>query len=187
MTKKVTSIIVSGIFNLVDYNMELPKLKICRTCTICGIADALHLHGYSYRKSDRNTNPYKKSLNPLKIIRCLCKICKRTCLAIPECISPKRWYIWQKQQYVINSRLNGKTWACISAATDISIKTCRRWYHWLNNKFNAHAHILKNVAGNLHQILADCIDFKSFWQKCFAHISLDRAMLLCHQAGVDNP
>ncbi len=68
----------------------------------------------------------------------------------------------------------------------VSISTCKRWCKWFLDKYNEYAAVLGNVAGNLGDILRDTAgEFKQFWQQCFAHISLDRAMLLCHQAGVD--
>jgi hypothetical protein len=189
--------ILSGFLTLDDYfdcitgvSPETAEAKnVDRRCLACSRLNALHIHGSYDRNPDRPLKIGKKLLNPLKIMRYICKYveCKKTCSFLPECIAHKRWYIWKVQQSIIQDRLYGMTWDSISRTRDVPIKTCRRWYYWLKNKFHDHAHVLKNVAGNLSQVLTDCIDFKSFWQKCFAHIGLDRAMLLCHQAGVGIP
>jgi len=184
-------IILSGIISLPNYLVHLKKPRLCthlqRKCTCCGAANALHKHGSYSRQPDRPMFYGQKSLNPVRILRYICKLCRKTCSVLPECIAPLRWYQWAIQQLVLQQRLDGATWEVINQISGISIKTCRRWFTWLQNSFGKHAHVLKNVAGNLGHLLHDCVNFKSFWQKCFSHISLDRAMLLCHQAGIGIP
>lgn len=191
-------IILPGFLTLDDYYIyielilfeEAKARDIDRRCPTCRILDALHIHGSYDRYPDRPVVVGKTPLNPLKILRYICKYveCKKTCSFLPECIPPRRWYIWKVQQNVIQRYLNGDTWDKINAATMVPVKTCKRWCKWLVAKHNNYALILKNVAGNLKEALLDCAnDTKQFWRICFTHTSLDRAMLLCHQAGVGTP
>jgi len=53
-------------------------------------------HGTFPRQPDREKSS-AESLNPVNIQRYYCKGCKKTFSAIPECISPKRWYTWTVQ------------------------------------------------------------------------------------------
>ena len=190
-------VILPGFLTFDDYSNYVALIlsgrvevkDVDRKCPTCGILDALHIHGSYNRNPDRPIVLGKKLLNPIIVLRYICKYadCRKTCSQLPECISPRRWYLWKEQQRVVQNYLDGNNWHEISTTTCIPVGTCKRWCSWLKDKFNIHAQILKNVAGNLHQVLADCFDFKSFWQKCFTHISLDRAMLLCHQSGLVIP
>jgi hypothetical protein len=169
---------------------EAKAREMDRKCPTCRILNALHIHGSYDRYPDRPVVAGKKSLNPIKILRFICKYaeCKKTCSFLPECIPPRRWYIWKLQQSVIQRYFHGCSWKDISVKTDIPISTCKRWCKWLVAKHNDYAFILKNVAGNLKDALLDCAnDFKQLWRVCFTHISLDRAMLLCHKSGVATP
>jgi len=181
-------IISPGIISLVEHLKQLDYLKLLgvEKCCSCGMADTLHRHGYYYRKPDREANPVE-SLNPIKIQRFICTCCHKTYSVLPECISPRRWYLWEVQQFVVQQRLLGKTWDLISNGCGASIKTCRRWFNRLRDRFAWHADVLRNVAGSLCDVLSTSVDFKSFWQKCFNEISLARAMLLCHQAKIAIP
>ena len=157
MRKKVARIILAGISSIVAYNTELPKLSKRCTCP-CGIVNSLHSHGYYCRKSNRHAKD-GQSLIPVKILRFICNICHKTCSPLPECIPPRRWYIWEVQQRVIQQYLEGQSWKEISSKDGVSISTCKRWCKWFLDKYNTYVAALKNVAGNLHQVLADCIYF----------------------------
>jgi len=186
MLNKVTSIILAGISSLAEYKTKLPELDICRTCMNCGRAAALHRHGRYDRKSDRQSEP-DISLNQVEILRFICKFCRKTCSVLPECIPPRRWYLWEVQQAVIQDWLAGHRWYVISQKLKVARSTCRRWIQHLQDNFLPHADTLKNVAGSLGEHLVHCFEVKSFWQRCFTQVGLSRAMLLCHQAGVDIP
>lgn len=184
--RKPSTIIIAGISKLANYIIELPKLQVCRDCPKCGISDSLHAHGSYYRKCNRHAES-GKSLNPIKVLRFLCKFCHITCSPLPECIPPRRWYLWEVQQLVIQERLLGKSWRSISRKFKIARSTCRRWFQDLHDKFPMHADTLRNVPGKLAQHLVHCFDVKSFWQSCLTHIDFARAMFLCHNAGIKIP
>ena len=186
MLTKVTSTILAGIPSLAEYKARLPQLDICRTCPDCGLAAALHRHGRYDRKSYRQSES-DKSFNPVNILRFICKFCRKTCHALPECIPPRRWYLWKVQQAVILAWLAGSSWNFISQKFKIARSTCRRWVQHLQSKFPLHSDVLKNTASGISQKLVYCFEVKPFWQTCLTHIDLSRAMLLCHRAGVYIP
>ena len=74
-------------------------------CSHCGHL-ILWFHGYYPRKSDRE-HALHESLNPILIPRFFCAHCKKTCSVLPECISPRRWYLWILQQHVLLQLLAG--------------------------------------------------------------------------------
>ena len=186
MLTKVTSTILAGIPSLAEYKARLPQLDICRTCPDCGLAAALHRHGRYDRKSYRQSES-DKSFNPVNILRFICKFCRKTCHALPECMPPRRWYLWKVQQAVILAWLAGSSWNFISQKFKIARSTCRRWVQHLQSKFPLRSDVLKNTASGISQKLVYCFEVKPFWQTCLTHIDLSRAMLLCHRAGVYIP
>ena len=143
-------------------------------------------HGCYYRKPDRHALP-GQSLNPIKVLRFICSICRKTCSALPECIPPKRWYLWETQQLVIQAYLSGNSWNSISQKFKIARSTCRRWVQNLQDKFSIHADILRNVPGQLSEHLVHCFDVESLWLSCLSKINLSRAMLLFHHSGIHIP
>ena len=186
MFKKITLIILTGISNLTDYNVDNVKATVCRTCQNCSMVKALQLHGHYFRKANRSAEP-GNSLNLVKVLRLICKFCRKTCRALPECIPPLRWYLWQVQQAVIQDCILGESLYSISQKFKVARSTVRRWFQHLQNKFPIHADVLRNMPGNIREHLVHYFDVKSFWQSCFSKISLARAMLLCHRANINIP
>jgi hypothetical protein len=151
-------------------------------CSYCGHL-ILWFHGYYQRKSDRE-HALQESLNPILIPRFFCPHCKKTCSVLPECIPPKRWYLWLLQQQLLLQLLLGGSInaAHHSRAPPItpSRSTIARWWQRLQEQLQqqrdalcAHLHILAKKTGLIH-----------FWQTCFEHFSLSKAMLICHQSGI---
>jgi hypothetical protein len=87
-------------------------------CPHCGL-DILWNHGVYLRKSDR-LNPPSQSLNLIPIPRFYCDGCKRTCSVLPECIPPRRWYLWATQQMVLSLVLLGISYRKIALDTPVS-------------------------------------------------------------------
>ena len=179
-------IIAAGILTLKQSLTQLENLPACDDRCSCGRINTLHRHGYYYRKSDRHAEP-GQSLNPIKILRFICKLCRKTCSLLPECIPPRRWYLWKVQQSVIQEHLSGNSWHKISCKIKVARSTCRRWIQHLQNKFLLHADVLRNAPGKSSEGLVHCFEVKSFWQNYLAQFDLSRAMLLCHNAGIDVP
>ena len=94
--------IVAGIVSLIQY-VELIKnesgILRPKRCIFCGKL-GLWLHGCYPRKADR-TNSGDLLLNPILIQRFFCPDCQRTCSVLPECIPPRRWYLWDIQQVAL--------------------------------------------------------------------------------------
>ena len=150
-------------------------------CAHCGIA-GLWRHGYYYRKPDRHADK-ATSLNPIQIFRFFCPSCRKTTSVLPECIAPRRWYMWEIQQIVLLTMLSGKSVNAASKLAAVSRQTCRRWWHSLNQRYLLHGSTLCNY----YYELGYSKDFNVFWSACLQKISLSKAMLICHQSGVVVP
>ena len=93
--------IFADILSLVQYidtlKREPEKLRLDH-CLCCGKSNPW-LHGGYFRESDR-INPSSTSLNSVFIQRYYCPSCQKTCSVLPECIPPRRWYLWDMQQVI---------------------------------------------------------------------------------------
>ena len=147
-------------------------------CVHCG-CDKLWKHGWYYRKADRD-NHATESLNPIPIQRFLCLSCKKTCSALPECIPPRRWYLWKIQQIIFALFLIGKTIYAIAKDSIPSRYTIRRWIINFKKQFELHKSVLCQHFVNLGRTK----DFTDFWCRCFKDISLAQSMRICNVAGV---
>ncbi len=150
-------------------------------CPNCGVKK-LRCHGYYFRKSDRE-NSAKKTLNPIPIPRFFCANCRRTCSVLPECIPPRRWYLWHIQQVCILFCLAGKSFRAIDKCSLPSRHTISRWFRKLKSDFALHAINLKSYFSWLGAFSA----FERFWKNCLAKISLAKVMLLLNNSGVYIP
>ena len=159
-------------------------LAACRpkNCCHCGHA-TIWGWGFYYRKSygrdDSITSPELISLQ-----RFYCPKCHRTTSVLPEFMSPRRWYLWQKQQQVLLLSLAGLSLTTIAKKTGPARSTIARWLGRLQEQFRYHKDVI--VAHEPELGLAN--NHISFWQQCLAKIPLlSRAMLMCHYAGVTIP
>jgi hypothetical protein len=178
------SIIVSEITDLNQYlsvlNEAVESLRP-KCCIHCGMANPRH-HGHYDRKADRE-NPKSTSLNPIPILRFYCPHCKHTCSVLPECIPPRRWYLWSVQHMVLLLLALGNSLRAVASRASPSRSTCRRWWNRLQDRFLKHRDALCAKISELGQ----AIGFNDFWSRCFAKMPLSRAMLVCHLAGVVIP
>jgi transposase-like protein len=176
--------IIAGILSLAQHirtiNDKLlqPRLKYC---LCCGKANP-RLHGSYHRKADRSGNQ-DESLNPVYIQRYYCTDCRRTCSVLPECMPPRRWYLWETQQATLVLVLSGKSLRAIARESLPSRHTIGRWVSRLKVQFHLHKDALCQHIADLGRTtgLAD------FWQACFSEITLSKAMCLCYAAGVPIP
>jgi DNA-directed RNA polymerase subunit N (RpoN/RPB10) len=176
--------IVAGILSLVQYLQsfgEVPSQLRLERCLCCGRANP-RLHGHYPRKTDRSWKP-GESLNPILIQRYFCPGCLRTCSVLPECIPPRRWYLWEVQQIALLLLLAGKS--AYAAAKEIvpSRYTISRWTTELTEQFHLHKDVL---CGHFID-LGRNISLSGFWQACLNKMPLSQAMRLCHVAGVPVP
>lgn len=150
-------------------------------CAHCG-STKLWKHGFYYRKADRYNNP-NQSLNPIPIQRFLCLSCKKTCSVLPECIPPKRWYLWEIQQIIFTLFLAGKTICAIAKESIPSRYTISRWINHFQQQFE----LYKSILCQQFFELGRSKDFTDFWLNCFKNISLAQAMRIFNVAGVNIP
>ena len=173
--------IVSEIVTLIQYLSVLKNnLETLRPdrCASCG---KLHpwIHGGYSRKADRFCDG-NKFLNPVTVLRFYCSGCGKTCSVLPECISPRRWYLWEVQQTVLVLLLSGKSICATARETALSRSTISRWLDRFKKQFHFHRDSLCKLFPDLGR-LARFIDF---WLACFKQVPLAQAMRLCHADGV---
>ena len=177
--------ILSGIHSLVQHLEHLeatPGDYRPECCLHCGKA-GVWCHGAYTRKADRD-NPTHSSLNPIRIPRFFCRHCQRTCSTLPECVPPRRWYLWTIQQAVLWLLCTGHSLAQVSAQVSPCESTLWRWWRRWQGRFAVHAWHLRNRFGDLGRASGDV---RSFWRACLAQQSLSSAMVLLHGAGVVIP
>jgi transposase-like protein len=175
--------IIAEILSLAQYIIALnsPDFPRLERCSCCGRAHP-HLHGKYPRKADRSSKP-DESLNPIFIQRYYCPDCRRTSSALPECIPPRRWYLWEMQQTALAALLAGRSLYAIAKEIPPSRRTIGRWKNCFKKQWRLHKDTL------CHHIidLGLTVGFNAFWQTCLSNISLAKAMRLCHVAGVPIP
>jgi len=170
--------IIPEISSLVQYLLIRDDLTYTASCANCG-SKHVHKHGCYLRKADRES----RQLNPIPIQRFKCCDCGKTCSVLPECISPKRWYLWKIQQAVLLSVLLGKSYRAIAKELAPSRRTIGRWVGRLKEQFSVYADCLKSF----HSALGYFDNFKEFWQECFDLWPLSKIMLILNNAGVVVP
>jgi transposase-like protein len=175
--------ILAEIMSLAQYNDQCHATQLDRltNCLECGRANPW-CHGCYSRKSDRMHLP-DESLNPIFIQRYYCPGCGKTCSVLPECIPPRRWYLWETQQAAILLFLLGESARSIEKQVKPSRHTIKRWVSWLIVQFKLH----KDTLCNHFPSLGCFTEPSSFWQPVFDKLSLSTAMRLCHAAGVSIP
>lgn len=158
-----------------------PKSLRPQCCPSCGLT-GLWCHAHYLRKPDRGSG----KLNPVFIFRFLCRFCRKTCSVLPECIPPRRWYLWKIQQLILYQLLLGSSIRAASHSQQKrpSYSTCRRWLAWLKTQFLTHRDSLLARFPSLGRAAQTVYQF---WPLCFKEITLDRAMFFCHTAGVTIP
>ena len=92
--------ILTEVISLLQYVEQFNDNKLSRLthCLACGRLNPW-FHGYP-RQSDRISHS-NTSMNPIWIHRYYCPDCYKTCSVLPECIPPRRWYLWEAQQIAI--------------------------------------------------------------------------------------
>lgn len=176
--------ILAGITGLLQHLITMESnLNLYRPerCPYCG-KDGMWFHGSYDRKPDRHSDS-ANSLNPIPIPRFFCQHCGKTTSVLPECIAPRRWYMWDVQQAVLLQILLQKSFRQISKSILLGRSTCRRWWNRLKDKYLLHGSALRNY----YPELGYQENFNNFWGACLQKISLSKAMLLCNKLGVSIP
>jgi len=128
-------------------------------------------HGCYHRKADRGAGA-GESLNPVPVLRFLCRACERTCSRLPACIAPRRWYDWFVQQAVLLLLLSGGSVCHCARCTSRDRRTVRRWRDWLRERSEQFAFFLRSRLPELGRLP----EFESFWRNVIDGLSLQKAI-----------
>lgn len=152
-----------------------PEIYRPLSCPHCGIK-IVWPHGYYTRKADRR--PLGEcSLNPVRILRYCCSVCRRTCSRLPLCIAPRRWHNWSVQQGALE-RLLDEAPPHASAGADLpDRRTVGRWWHWLADCGQTFEFHLRSRLPKLGRIAG----FGNFWRQVLKSMGLATAMALLDQ------
>lgn len=160
----------------------VPPVRVRPDCCIyCGRMSPWW-HGCHPRKPDREHNT-GGSLNPILIQRCYCPGCKKTFSVLPECVPPRRWYLWEVQQAVLLLFILGQSAYAIAKKSTPSYKTIKRWIARFQEQFLLHKDTLCARFAELGQTSG----VSEFWQACLKKMTLGSAMRICHVAEVIVP
>ena len=177
--------ILAGILSLIQYKTEveidLREEFRPQQCACCGRENPWR-HGPYMRNPDR-INRSCDSLNPIFIQRYYCPDCGKTMSVLPECIPPRRWYLWETQQAVMLLFFSSNSARAVEKQVKPSRHTIKRWIAWLITQFNLH----KDVLCNHCPLFGLFTEHVGFWKHVFNQLPLSTAMRLCHVAGVSIP
>ena len=148
---------------------ELYRPEACPHCRCAGVWH----HGRYHRKADRMASA-GESLNPVPVLRFLCRACARTCSRLPACIAPRRWYDWAVQQAVLVLLLGGMSLHGCARCSGLERRTVRRWRDWLGERGEQFAFFLRSRLPELGR----AADFESFWRNVIDELSLQQACAL---------
>lgn len=171
------AIILPEIYSLEQHIQQLqssPESYRPRQCSGCGNA-GVWCHGHYLRHPDRH-NKVRESLNPVPIPRFICSRCQLSCSVLPECIPPRRWYMWSIQQMLLVQVLSGSLGVNQSLP---HVRTTWRWWARLRDRFKRHQFKLASLilALGRHDSATD------FWHDCLSRWHLSTAMLFIQQSG----
>ena len=138
-------------------------------CPHCGCAGVWR-HGCYRRKADRSTDG---ALNPVPVLRFLCRVCVRTCSRLPACIAARRWFDWAVQQAVLLLLLGGASLRHCERCSGRDRRTVRRWRDWLQERSERFAFFLRSRFPELGR----WADFESFWRHVIEDVALQQAMV----------
>ena len=174
--------ILAGFTSLIQYKdiveSSSDELSRLERCLCCGKLNPWR-HGTYSRESDR-INPSSESLNSILIHRYYCPSCGKTCSVLPECIPPRRWYLWETQQAAILLFLLKGSARAVEKQVTPSRYTIKRWVAWLITQFK----LQKDVLCSHFPSFGLFTEPAGFWKHVFSKLSLSEAMRLCHVAGV---
>ena len=178
------ALIVPGIATLEQHAQQLSQDEEAyrpERCPHCG-QGGVWRHGRYGRKADRRGGVDHR-LHPVWIPRFFCRHCQRSCSSLPECIAPRRWYLWSVQQVVLWSVLCAESVHQASRRGGVSRRTVRRWRAWLVDHEREHRSGLCARFAELgrHRELS------SFWCRCFQTLGLARSMVCLARDGFSIP
>ena len=139
-------------------------------------------HGHYLRKPDRGLES-GGCFNPVMILRYLCAACGKTCSRLPQCIAPRRWYLWLVQQWILKALLRGKSLNEVSQHFFPCKRTVMRWKCWLYERsecFRFHLATLYPEWGVQTEV-------KGYWLQAWESAELSLLMATLNRHGVSVP
>lgn len=176
--------IISGITSLDQYvKMAREAIELFRPkdCVHCKALTPWH-HGHYERKADRE-NVSHETLNPIPIYRFYCAHCHRTSSILPECIPPRRWYLWAVQQIGLLMMLTGQTAYTSAKQIKPRGRTLTRWLLELKKRHLEFQAYLKSWLSRLGYYP----EFDAFWQHLLTLTTLSQVMCYLNANGVIVP
>jgi hypothetical protein len=171
------AIILPKVHSLEQHIQQLqsdPESYRPQQCPGCGHT-SVWCHGYYHRHPGRH-GKVCESLNPIPIPRFICARCQLSCSVLPECISPRRWYLWSIQQVMLMRLLPG----ALSVEQSLPhVRSIWRWWARLRERFKPHQFKFASLVLTLgqHDSATD------FWHDCLSRWRLSSAMLFIQQSG----
>jgi hypothetical protein len=153
----------------------------------CGKKGGMRRHGYYGRKPYRG-NGYldagARKLGTVKVQRCKCRHCRRTCSFLPSCLPARRWYLWVVQAAVLLQLLAGGSVRACARQHGPDRRTVRRWWRWLLDRHEGFAHHLRR---RKPELLGRATSRTDFWQRCLSDEPLAEVIAWLHGEGVSVP
>ncbi|QEP41818.1 hypothetical protein D5085_00840 [Ectothiorhodospiraceae bacterium BW-2] len=176
--------IMPNITTLEQHHQQLqaePEQYFPDCCPHCGKTQ-LWSHGVYFRYPDRGLES-QGVYNPCPIPRFFCPACKRTCSRLPECIPPRRWYLWIIQQQMLLAVLCGQSFNAVSQQFLPSRRTLTRWWGWLDEKSQLYRFRLATFFPQQERYS----HFETYWQQALKSVGLSKCMATLDRTGVIVP
>ena len=110
-----------------------------------------------------------------------CPFCHHTCSALPACMAPRRWYLWEEQEQCLKARFRGCSISAIARLFLPSRQTVNRWLQWALGRFNEFRSEL--------QVRFPSLGYENqapgWWSKLLEKIKLSTAMAILHGIGIN--
>lgn len=152
-------------------------------CPHCG-HQMVWFHGQYTRLADResgSSSPF--NLVPIPRFICAEDDCRKTCSRLPQCIPPRRWYLWCVQQRALLTLLCGSSLKALAQSMMPARSTLKRWREWLilrNRDFQLY------LAAHLPQ-LHRTAGWMEYWRDGFTAVGLSSMMAILDRTGVSVP
>ena len=169
--------IVAGITDLAQHIEALsqtPERYRPQRCPHCGVSRVWE-HGHYFRKADLERRG-EENANPVPIPRYCCSECGQTCSRLPECIAPRRWYNWLRQQNSLQALIEESAPTVAPAGPIPARRTVGRWWRWLQARTPLFRFHLSSRWPELGRLVVDA----AFWRAVFAG-GLATAMMVLDQ------
>jgi hypothetical protein len=169
---------LSKYMDTVEKNPEALKPDCCPKCQCSDLGP----HGFYVRMTVRK-DVDRLIKDVVHILRFQCDQCHKTFGALPEFISPRRWYLWCMQQAIIAGQCQGFSKAFLAEQYGVSRDTVYRWNCWFDENQDQYRKIIYSF--NQHEGMT--FSCEQYWLFRFKRGSLSQDMLLIYASGIIVP